>query len=407
MTFKDLFEETISALTANKVRSGLTMLGIVIGIASVIAMVAIGNGAKASIESSIQSLGSNLLMVTPGASRNAGGFGATTGRGSARTLTSDDADAVAKLEGVAAVAKELSNRYQITAKGTNTNTTVMGVSPSYTDVRNLVIESGSFFSESQDQSRAKVAVLGPTTRDDLFGENADAIGSQIRINGIVFTVIGITETKGGSGFTNQDDLVYIPYGTAARYLAGDDYLTTLDVQAQSEDAMTDLQTRVSDLLLTRHRIKDAASADFTIINQADIVSAASSVTSTFTLLLAAVAGISLVVGGIGIMNMMLTSVTERTREIGLRKAVGARQSDISNQFLMESVALTIIGGAAGIFLGWLIAFGMSASGVLAASVSLSSVLLAFGVSAIIGIAFGWYPANHAAKMNPIDALRYE
>lgn len=407
MTFKDLIEETISALTANKARSGLTMLGIVIGIASVIAMVAIGNGAKASIESSIQSLGSNLIMVTPGASRNAGGFGATSGRGSARTLTSDDADAVAKLEGVAAVAKELSNRYQLTAKGTNTNTTVMGVTPSYTDVRNLVVETGSFFSESQDQSRAKVVVLGPTTRDDLFGENADAVGNQIRINGIVFTVIGVTESKGGSGFTNQDDLVYIPYGTAARFLAGDDYLTTLDIQAQSEDDMTDLQTRVSDLLLTRHRIKDSASADFTIINQADIVSTASSVTGTFTLLLAAVAGISLVVGGIGIMNMMLTSVTERTREIGLRKAVGARRSDISRQFLMESVALTVVGGAVGIFLGWLIAFGMSASGLLTTSVSLSSVLLAFGVSAVIGIAFGWYPANHAAKMNPIDALRYE
>lgn len=407
MTFKDLLEETISALTANKARSGLTMLGIVIGIASVIAMVAIGNGAKASIESSIQSLGSNLIMVIPGASRNAGGFGATSGRGSARTLTSDDADAVEKLEGVATIAKELSNRYQITAKGTNTNTTVMGVSTSYTDVRNLVVESGAFFSESQDQSRAKVAILGPTTRDDLFGEHADAVGSQIRINGIVFTVIGITESKGGSGFTNQDDRIYIPYETAARYLAGDDYLTTLDIQATSEDDMTDLQTRVSDLLLTRHRIKDSASADFTIINQADIVSTASSVTSTFTLLLAAVAGISLVVGGIGIMNMMLTSVTERTREIGLRKAVGARRSDISRQFLMESVALTVIGGAVGIFLGWLIAFGMSASGLLTTSVSLSSVLLAFGVSAIIGIAFGWYPANHAAKMNPIDALRYE
>lgn len=407
MTFKDLIEETISALTANKARSGLTMLGIVIGIASVIAMVAIGNGAKASIESSIQSLGSNLIMVTPGASRNAGGFGATSGRGSARTLTSDDADAVAKLEGVAAIAKELSNRYQITAKGTNTNTTVMGVTPSYTEVRNLVVETGSFFSESQDQSRAKVVVLGPTTRDDLFGEDADAVGSQIRINGIVFTVIGITESKGGSGFTNQDDRVYIPYETAARFLAGDDYLTTLSIQAQSEDDMTDIQTRVSDLLLTRHRIKDSTSADFTIINQADIVSTASSVTGTFTLLLAAVAGISLVVGGIGIMNMMLTSVTERTREIGLRKAVGARRSDISRQFLMESVALTVVGGAVGIFLGWLIAFGMSASGLLTTSVSLSSVLLAFGVSAIIGIAFGWYPANHAAKMNPIDALRYE
>lgn len=408
MTIRDTLEETIIALSANKVRSGLTMLGIVIGIASVIAMVAIGNGAKASIESNIQSLGSNLVMVTPGASRNAGGFGASTGRGSAKTLTAADADAIeSQVSGVKAVAKELSNRYQVTAKGTNTNTTVVGVSASYADVRSVVVETGSFFSDSQDNSRAKVAVIGPTTRDDLFGEGADAVGNQIRINGIVFTIIGITESKGGSGFTNQDDRIYIPFGTAARYLAGDDYLTTLDIQAESADVMTQIQEDVSALLLSRHKIKDVSLADFTIINQADIVATASSITGTFTLLLAAVAGISLIVGGIGIMNMMLTSVTERTREIGLRKAIGATRADISRQFLMESVVLTVAGGTMGIILGWLIAFGMTASGVLAASVSLSSVLLAFGVSAAIGIGFGWYPANHAAKMNPIDALRYE
>ena len=408
MTFKDLFSETVTALSANKARSGLTMLGIVLGIASVIAMVAIGNGAKMSIESNIQSLGSNLIMVTPGATRNAGGFGVSTGRGSSKTLTASDADVVeSRVDNVVAVAKELSGRYQVTAKGTNTNTTVSGVSANYIEVRNLAVASGTFFSDGQDSSRAKVAVLGPTVRDDLYGEGADAVGNQLRIHGVLFTVIGVTESKGGSGFTNQDDLLYIPFQTAARYLAGDDYLSVLDIQASGSESLAQIQADVTTLLLDRHKIKDASLADFSIISQADIVSTASTVTSTFTLLLAAVAAISLIVGGIGIMNMMLTSVTERTREIGLRKAVGATKADISRQFLMESILLTVLGGVAGIVLGWLVACGITLSGVLTASVSLSSVALSFGVSAIIGISFGWYPARRAANMNPIDALRFE
>lgn len=411
MTTRDLFEETVSALSGNKVRSGLTMLGIVIGIASVIAMVAIGNGAQSSIQSSIQSLGSNLVIVTPGAQRSPGGAGVSTGRGASRTLTIDDATAVAsQVQNVSAVAEELSGRYQITAKGTNTNTTVDGVNSAYPAVRNVTIDQGSFITDTQVASIAKVAVLGPTTVTDLFGASAvasDAIGQEIRIKGTVFTVVGVTVAKGGSGFTNQDDMVYIPVTTAARYFAGASYLTTMDIQAASSDAMTQVQSDTTDLLLSRHHISDPTMADFSVLNQADIVATASSVTGTFTILLAAVAGISLVVGGIGIMNMMLTSVTERTREIGLRKAIGAAESDISNQFLMESLALTLIGGVTGILLGLAIAFGMTASGILTANVSLMSVLIAFGVSAAIGIIFGWYPARRAAKMNPIDALRYE
>ncbi|MDB5236929.1 MAG: hypothetical protein JWL88_31 [Parcubacteria group bacterium] len=410
MTTNDLFQETFTALSANKARAGLTMLGIVIGIASVIAMVAIGNGAQASIQSSIQSLGSNLLIITPGATRNPGGFGASTGRGSSKTLTFDDATALTQISGVQAVAQELTGRYQVTAKGTNTNTTVDGVSPEYATVRNVTVSDGNFISDAQSKTLAKVAVIGPTTMTDLFGETAqaaDVLGEQIRINGIVFTIIGVTESKGSSGFSNSDDMIYIPVQTASRYLAGSQYLTTIDLQAQSADVMTQVQTDATNLLLARHKISDPTAADFSILNQASIVAAASSVTGTFTLLLAAVAGISLLVGGIGIMNMMLTSVTERTREIGLRKAIGANEKDISNQFLLESLVLTIIGGSVGITLGMLIAFLVTTTGLLAASVSISSVLLAFGVSAAIGIIFGWYPARRAARMNPIDALRYE
>ncbi|MDB5225186.1 MAG: hypothetical protein JWL87_138 [Candidatus Adlerbacteria bacterium] len=409
MTFNDTLQETYAALSANKTRSGLTMLGIVIGISSVIALVSIGQGATSSIQSSIESLGSNLLLISPGAARTQG-FSASGGRGGAKTLTVADAETIASLEGVLGVAGEVSGRYQITAKGTNTNTTVNGVTASYPEIRNLAVAEGSFFSESQDASAAKVAVLGPTTMADLFGEEAlaaDVIGSAIRIKGMEFKVIGITAAKGGSGFQNQDDIIYIPQQPASRYLAGDKYLTTIDVQAASSDVMTGVQADITALLLERHRISDSSAADFSVLNQADILSSASSITATLTLLLGAIAGISLLVGGIGIMNMMLTTVTERTREIGLRKAIGARRSDISRQFLVEAMALTVIGGVVGIALGAAISWGVNQSGLISTSLSLTAVALAFCTSAIIGIVFGWYPARRAAGLNPIEALRYE
>jgi putative ABC transport system permease protein len=409
MLISDLFQETYSAITSNKARSSLTILGIIIGIGSVIAMVSIGQGAQSSIESSIQSIGSNLIIVMPGFQRNtAGGGGVNSGRGSSQTLTLADADAIrAEVTDASAVAPDLSRRYQITAKGKNTNTSVVGTEPAYPTVRNIEVSDGSFFTIEQVRSLSKVAVIGPTTSDDLFGTDGNAIGQTIRINKIDFKVIGITKAKGGSGFSNPDDVIYVPISTAQRFLSGDNYVSNISIQAGNQSTLSAVQEQVTSVLLTRHKISDPALADFQVLNQADIVATASSVTGTFTILLAAIAGISLIVGGIGIMNMMLTTVTERTREIGLRKAIGAKRNDISRQFLFESVALTFLGGMVGIVLGWLIALAISSFAGIATTVSMNSILLAFGVSAAIGIIFGYYPARRASKYNPIDALRYE
>jgi len=407
MTISDILEETYAALLANKARSGLTILGIVIGISSVITLVSIGQGAQGSIQSSIQSIGSNLIIVMPGVQRGVG-VQVSAGRGSAQTLTQEDANAIAsEIPLVKVVAPELSGRYQVTVKGANTNTSVVGTIPSYSDVRNIKIEQGFFIAEQHLRGLAKVAVLGPTARDDLFGESADAVGQTIRIKSIEFKVIGVTETKGGSGFGSQDDMIFIPLTTAQRFLAGSSYISTISVQAEDSQSMAEVQEEITNLLLAQHHISDPQMADFSTLNQADIVAAASSVTSTFTILLAAVAGISLVVGGIGIMNMMLTTVTERTREIGLRKAVGGKRQDINIQFLTEAVMLTFLGGLLGVIFGWAISLAVSYFEIIQTRVSISSVLLAFGVSAAIGIIFGYYPARQAANLNPIEALRYE
>jgi len=410
MQISDLFEETFSAMTSNKMRSGLTILGIVIGIASVIAMVAIGTGSQSSIDATIQSIGSNLIMVMPGFQRGAASGPVSAGRGAAQTLTQADADAIKNEVTLAkAVAPQLSRRYQITASGNNTNTTVNGTVSSYPEIRNVQMDIGSFISDQDVSSLSKVAVLGPTTRDDLFGTGVDPTGQSIRINNVNFRVVGVTKSKGGTGFGNQDDIVFIPISTAQTYLAGNSsaYVSEIDIEAANQNDMASIQQNVSTLLMQRHNISSAALADFQVLNQQDIVNTASSVTNTFTILLASIAGISLVVGGIGIMNMMLTTVTERTREIGLRKAIGADEKDINMQFLTESFMLTLIGGIIGIVLGWIVAWGMEQFAGITTQVSLLSIILAFGVSAIIGIIFGYYPARRASKLNPIEALRYE
>lgn len=403
----DLFEEIYWGLSANKVRSFLTILGIVIGIASVIALQAIGAGAKNTIEANIQSVGSNLLFVTPGAQRGFG-FNISGGRGSAQSLTDGDAASIgSSVSGVKAVVGEKTGRYQVRAGGQNTNTSVIGTTSAYPSVRNIQIDLGTFISEQQQQSSARVAVIGPTTRDDLFASSTNVIGKTITIKGMPFIVIGITVPKGGSGFSNSDDAIYVPLSTAQKFLAGDDFLSTIDVQAIDASQMTNVKNDIVSLLLARHKITGTKTQDFSVINQADIVATASSITGTLTSLLAAIAGISLLVGGIGIMNMMLTTVTERTREIGLRQAIGAEKTDISRQFLLEAVTLTFVGGAVGTFVGYLASLVVSKFININGAITMSSVLLAFGVSAGIGIVFGYYPARRAANLNPIEALRFE
>ncbi|MCL5735513.1 MAG: ABC transporter permease [Actinobacteria bacterium] len=407
----DVFEEAFRSISTNKARSGLTMLGIVIGIASVIALVALGQGSTSSITSRIESMGSNLLTVRPGFSRNAGIV--RISRGAGQTLTPKDAEAITQLGSeIAAISPELEGRYQVVADAGNVNTQVLSILPAYAPVHNIQMAEGSFVDDQQATAVSRVAVLGSTAATDLFGDPAaggvDPIGQTIRIKNQKFTVIGVAQSKGGNGFNSPDEAIYVPLATGQRLLAGQTkYVSAISVQAASQKVMTQAQNDITDLLLQQHRISDPNQADFTVINQADLVQTVSSVSRTLTLLLAAVAGISLIVGGIGIMNMMLTTVTERTREIGLRKAVGAKRLDISLQFLIEAVVLTFTGGIVGILLGWLTATMIARFGNMTSQVTVVAVALAFGVSALIGIVFGFYPARRASGLNPIDALRHE
>ena len=320
----------------------------------------------------------------------------------------EDAAAVRSISGVDAVSEERSSRQQVVAGANNTNTQIMGATPAYATVHSVQIAEGSFIQPDNVASVARVAVLGPTARDDLFGVGAtNVIGQRIRVNGIDFRVVGITVSKGGSGFNNQDDIIYAPLTAVQQLLAGDTHLSEISVQAASASQVTAVEDGITTLLLSRHKISDPTQADFNVLSQSDIVATVSTVTGTFTVVLASIAGISLLVGGIGIMNMMLTAVTERTREIGLRKAVGARRADISMQFLAESVALTFLGGLIGVLLGFGVSFALNQFFSITTQVSMGSVLLAAGVSIGIGVVFGYYPALRASGMNPVEALRYQ
>lgn len=404
----ETFIESLGTLTLNKMRTGLAILGIVIGIGSVIALISLGQAGQKSIENSIQSLGSNLLTISPtgqssGAVRSAGGGGTT--------LTLDDAKAILsspKITTILDVSPEYSGRSQVTSGRNNTNTAVTGVYPSYAVMRKVTMADGVFISERDVANIAKVAVLGPTVVEDLFGEGAtDVIGQMIRVNGQQLKVIGVTVAKGGTGFQNPDDAIYVPLTTAQKQLFGATHLTSIAVEAKSSEVMTDAQNEIGYFLLDRHRLNDPEEADFSIFSQNDILNTASQVTGTFTALLGGIAAISLLVGGIGIMNIMLVTVTERTREIGLRKALGAKKKIIINQFLIESIILTFTGGILGMIIGIIISYILAQIMNLPFTVSASSIALAMGVSGAIGMIFGWYPAQKAAGLQPIEALRYE
>ena len=405
----ELLVESLTTLTLNKLRTGLAILGIVIGIGSVIALMSLGQATQKNIQNQIQSLGSNLLTVMPMVQRNKGG-NIREAFGSGRTLTLEDAEMIAsstQITTIKNVSPETQNRSQITTANNNTNTQVIGVTAVYPEVHKITIDLGNFITQRDVDQMTKVAVLGPQVVSDLFGEGINPIGKTLRINNQTFTIVGTTASKGGMGFTNQDDIVFVPITTAMKQLYGQNYLNSIALEAKSTEVMVQAQDEVGYFLMNRHKITDINKIDFSIMSQQDILNTAASTTNTFTYLLAGIAAISLVVGGIGIMNIMLVTVTERTREIGLRKALGAKKKIIILQFLIESIILTFSGGIIGICVGIFTSFIISKLTGSLFVVSLGSILLAFIVSTGIGILFGWYPAKRAANLEPIEALRYE
>ncbi len=392
----------LRALRRNKMRSVLTALGMIIGVGAVIAMVSIGNGAKSQVETSIASLGQNVVTVFPGTFTSGGARG---GWGSASSLTPEDALAIQnEITGVVAVSAEVRDRQQVLANGLNWNTTVFGESPEFLGIRVWGLTDGVMFTEAEVRGAAKVAVIGQTIADQIF-PGSDPIGQTLRIRNIPFKVIGVLSRKGFNYFgTDQDDAVIIPYTSAMRRVSRRTNLNTILIQAATPEQMPLIQEEVTDLLQQRRQGRDP---DFTVRNQLELAEAATATSRTMTALLGAIAGVSLIVGGIGIMNIMLVSVTERTREIGIRLAIGAHDHDIRLQFLIEAMVLSLMGGTLGILLGIGSSQLVSQLNGWPVLVSTSAVLVAFIFSGAVGIAFGFYPAHKAAQLDPIDALRFE
>ncbi|WP_094606070.1 ABC transporter permease [Sporomusa silvacetica] len=395
----------LDALVSNKLRSILTMLGIIIGVGAVIAMVSIGMGVRDKVSNSIASLGSNLIIVTPGAASSSG---VRQAAGTNITLTLKDAEALAReVNGIGAVAPSVSKQYQMVAGNMNWTTSVQGTTPEYLEVRNLSVQAGSFITNEDVETRNRVAVIGTTVASNLF-TNINPIGQSIRINNAPFTIIGVLEGKGQSaGGQDQDDTVIIPLTTAQERMMGITYVQTISVQAANSEVVDEVQEGITSLLRARHDITADKTDDFTVRNLASVMATAQETTGTITMLLGSIAAISLLVGGIGIMNIMMVSVTERTREIGIRKALGARYSNILMQFLIEAIVIGVIGGAIGIVIGIGTSYAISSIAGWNTVVTATPILVAFGFSVGIGLFFGLYPARKAALLNPIDALRYE
>ena len=403
--FRESVRIAFHALVANKMRSILTMLGIIIGVGAVIAMVSIGMGVRDNVQSSIASLGSNMLIVTPGSADSGGVRGSA---GSMITLKTEDANAIRQhIKNIDYVSPTVSQSYQVVAGNQNWNTSVQGVTAEFMSIRNLTVGSGTFISEQDLNSRNRVAVIGATVAQNLFAE-MNPTGQNIRINNTPYKVVGVLDSKGQSSMgQDQDDIIIVPLTTAQERLLGINYIQAINIQVSSAEAIDQVQAEIENLLRQRHKITGTKEDDFTVHNLTSLLEMMTETTGMITLLLGSIAAISLLVGGIGIMNIMMVSVTERTREIGIRKALGATYHNIMMQFLIESIVIGVIGGLIGIVLGCAVAVLISQVGEFTTTITLAPILLSFSFSVGIGLFFGIYPARKAALLDPIEALRYE
>ena len=406
MKLKNLLIAALRSLAKNKMRTFLTMLGIIIGVASVIAMLAIGQGSKQSIQAQISTLGTNVLMIFPQASSSGG---VRMEAGSSQKMTIEDVAAIVeRCPSVAYITPQVRSSGQLVNGNMNWRTSVYGVYPNYFEIRNLKLMSGNLFTMSDDRSATKVCVIGQTVVTNLFGANADPVGSFIRINKIPFKIIGITEKKGQNAFgQDQDDMVIAPFSTVQKRIMAITHIQSMLASAKTEPQIPAASQEITDVLKAKHNLGPSEDPDFTIRTQTDIASAATATSGILTILLATIASISLLVGGIGIMNIMLVSVTERTREIGIRMSVGARGRDVLLQFLIEALLISLLGGFIGVTLGVLVSQLIVNILNWPVTITIQSILMSFIFSSAIGIFFGWYPARKAAGLNPIDALRYE